>query len=85
MQPFWVTLQAAQEHSPSNLGVGVTARSEADARHLIQLAFPRPTLIASIKPVTDMRELDQKHVVSNMGNWFERGVWFPLGYDYVRD
>ena len=85
MQPFWVTLQAVQEHSPSSLGVGVTARSEVDARHLIERAFLQAILIAAIKPITDMRELDQKHVVPNMGNWFERGVWFPLGYDHVRD
>ena len=85
MQPFWVTLQAAQEHSPSSLGVGITARSQADARHIIEQALPWPTLIAAIKPITDMRELDQKHVVPNMGNWFERGVWFPFGYDHIRN
>jgi hypothetical protein len=43
-------------------------------------AFGASKKFVDIEAITDMRQLDQNHVVPNMGNWFERGVWFPLGY-----
>lgn len=27
-------------------------------------------------------DLDQGHVVPNMGNIFKRGIWWPLGYTH---
>lgn len=31
--------------------------------------------------IKDMCDLDQGHIVSNMSNWFRRGVWFPKGHE----
>ncbi len=61
-----------------NLGVGVTAYSEADARTLVAETFDRR--IVAVEVITDMRAIDQNHVAPNMGNHLERGIWFPLGY-----
>ena len=61
-----------------NLGVGVTARSEDDARALVETAFPEAR-IASLASVDDVSALDQGHVAPNMGNIFARGIWFPAG------
>jgi hypothetical protein len=73
MRPFWVTTDVG-------LGVGVTAASEAEALALIFEAFGSERRVKDIRPIADMRELDQGHVVPNMGNWFVRGIWFPLGH-----
>lgn len=62
--------------SPLNLGVGVTARSELDARAMIASCFPGAE-IASITVISDVSELEAKHVLPNMGDHMVRGVWFP--------
>jgi hypothetical protein len=61
-----------------NLGVGVTAYSEADARKLVAEVFD--AAIIAVEVITDMQSIDQGHVAPNMGNHFERGIWFPLGF-----
>jgi hypothetical protein len=83
MQPFWITLEVPREKGPTplRLGVGVTATSEADARHLFTAAFGSEYRIASMKPLEDVATLEQDHVVPNMGNIFRRGIWFPQGYE----
>lgn len=72
MHPYWIRLKG-------KLGVGITARSEADALLIFTQAFGADESILDIEIVKDMRDLDQNHVVPNMGNWLRRGVWFPLG------
>ena len=65
MHPYWITLSG-------HLGVGITARSEADALQLFALAFGSAEKIVSIEIIKDMNDLEQNHVVPNMGgaNWF---------------
>ena len=75
MKPYWIR---TDRHS--NLGVGVTAQSPEDAISLVQRVWPNDRIV-DIGPVTDIAELDQRHVVPNMGNWLRRGIWFPLGYE----
>lgn len=74
MHPYWISLKG-------KLGVGITARSEADAMHIFSLVFGAKERVLAITVIKDMRDLDQKHVAPNMGNWFFRGVWFPRGYE----
>jgi hypothetical protein len=83
MRPYWIKVQRQREPTFLNLGAGVTARSETDAKEIFRSAFGSSFVIESALPVTDIRELDQNHVVLNMGNWLRRGVWFPLGYDQI--
>jgi hypothetical protein len=78
MQPYWIKIDAPR---PS-LGVGITAISEDDARALFRLAWPEDR-IASIAPIRDMRDIEQNHVAPNMGNWFKRGIWYPMGHDQI--
>ena len=77
MQPYWIT---TDKHG---LGVGITASSDEDAIALCRAAWPDVSEIITIRAVSDMREIDQNHVAPNMGNWFKRGIWYPLGYDRI--
>jgi hypothetical protein len=61
-------------------GYGVTAYSEEDARNLILAAEGKEwdrNLIRVIVDI-DVRNLDQGHVIPNMGPPNLRGVWFPM-------
>jgi hypothetical protein len=76
MQPYWIRIDKC------GLGVGITAISEEDARALFHKAWPKDC-IASLAPINDMRDIEQNHVAPNMGNWFMRGIWFPMGYSEI--
>lgn len=84
MQPYWIKFERCPRRTALDLGVGVTARSEDDARALVRVAFPQCE-IASLTLVEDAAALDQGHVTPNIGNILARGIWFPLGYDNVAD
>ena len=61
-------------------GFGVTAYSVADARALISDAAQRlgwSCEVIGIVEDVDVRDLDQDHVVPNMGPPNFRGLWFP--------
>ena len=74
MKFYWVTFV---EHG---LGCGVTAVDEADCRRLVEgSSFFEGRDIASVAEVRNVDELDQNHVVPNVGNIFMRGFWFPTG------
>lgn len=74
--PYWIDCVDAP-------GVGITARSEADALALLEDAFAGERRAHHVRPIRNASELDQGHVVPNMGNWLKRGVWYPLGYENV--
>jgi hypothetical protein len=78
MHPYWITISG-------HLGVGVTARSEADALQLFALAFGSIEKIVSIEIIKDMNDLDQNHAAPNLGgaNWLRRGIWFPQGHEHI--
>jgi len=76
MRPYWIEI-------PGRLGVGIAARSRADALALFAVAFGSEHQAGEVRWIKDMNELDQGHVAPNMGNWFKRGVWYPLGYEHV--
>ncbi len=83
MRPHWITVEPAHGPPVLNLGVGITAASEAEARAMFAAAFGAAHRIAQVRAVMDADELDRKHVVPNMGNMLKRGVWFPRGYEHV--
>lgn len=76
MTPYWVSIERG-------LGVGITAHSEEDARALFDAAFANSYIFVAIKAIKDMRDIEQNHVAPNMGNWFRRGIWYPLGFDQI--
>jgi hypothetical protein len=76
--PYWIECADAP-------GVGITARSEADALSLFEVAFGHERQASHVKPVHEASELDQCDVIPNMGNWLRRGIWYPLGYETVAE
>ena len=63
-----------------HLGFGVTAYSLEDATTLVDDVAKRLGLSAEVIKIVedvDVRDLDQNHVVPNMGPPNFRGVWFP--------
>ena len=76
---FWIELDSYLKQ------VGVTAYSLEDAKRLLkEKAFPREELPRIIKITENIqfKDLDQNHVVPNMGPITERGVWYPNLLNY---
>ena len=70
---------------------GVTAYSIDDAKLLLKEQYFkgifRQIEIPQIKKVTEnirFQDLDQNHVVPNMGPISERGVWYPNLFPYSK-
>ena len=82
MRPFWIKFADPKPYA-AMLGAGVTAIDEVDARRLIVAAFGQTAQIETVGVVGTVDDLDQGHVVPNMGNILRRAIWFPLGYDAV--
>ncbi len=65
------------------LGCGVTAISKDEAlvilREQVFHSIPMPAIEFCVEDVS-ISDLDKKHILPNVGNSAERGVWFPLGY-----
>jgi hypothetical protein len=81
-QRYWITFKRSERPTPLNLGCGVTAESEQAAIQLVSSrvfngsAFEIEHIVENVS----VADLDQGHVVPNMGNPVLRGIWFPLGY-----
>lgn len=65
------------------MGCGITAYNYEDAKTILKskvfTTSPLPEILRLIEDV-DLRNLDQNHVLLNIGPVIQRGVWFPLGY-----
>ncbi len=74
MKPYWITTEGGA------LGIGVTARSEEDAREIVLSIFPA-AVVSRINVLADMRSINPKHAAPNIEpNWMIRGIWFPRGF-----
>jgi hypothetical protein len=65
---------------PGHLGIGVTAYSRTEAEALARGAAGQvgwPFDGGKVVEDVDVRDLDQKHVVPNMGPVNFHGVWYP--------
>ena len=75
--PFWIV--PPSKHGP--LGFGVTAYSLADALHIIESAgYSLPEDRSTLRVTEKIRvsDLDEPHVVRNMGAIVVRGIWYPF-------
>lgn len=74
--PFWIT-----PHDRSGpLGYGVTAWSLADALWIIRRwgwRLPADEGGLTVREGVAIADLDQSHVVANMGSIVVRGMWYP--------
>ena len=62
------------------LGIGVTAYDRDDAESIVranQLAMSFQPVFRECVEDVDVRDLDQGHVIPNMGIVVDRGIWFP--------
>ena len=77
LKPFWIV--PSNKYGP--LGFGVTAFSLDDALQIIESAgYDLPEDMSALKIVEDIKvgDLDQPHVVKNMGPIVVRGMWYPF-------
>ena len=80
---YWITFADTSDFPMWSLGCGVTASSRDDALEILRFMVfkdePMPKVQEFVEDV-DVNNLDQGHVVPNMGVVAWRGVWFPPGY-----
>ena len=66
------------------MGCGVTASSRQEALELLSAGVfqrhPMPSITKCVEDV-EMADLDPKHVLPNVGDPSQSGIWFPLGYN----
>jgi hypothetical protein len=74
----WIFAKGAGQPLAAN-GFGVTARSADEALERLVRDWPRAGEIINLYAVeiTDVAQLDQWHVVANMGSILREGGWFP--------
>ena len=66
--------------SQEGRGIGVTAYNIEDAIKLItneKAIMSYKPILTSYKENINIQELDQNHVIPNMGICINRGIWFP--------
>lgn len=87
MRRFWIKFDLSiDEDTPPGLlmGCGVTAEDISEAKFLIKKKVfnnkELPSIVDIIENV-NISSLDAGHVISNMGNIFIKGIWFPKGYE----
>ena len=54
MRPYWIVFERSSKPTVFNLGYGVTANSEQDARHIVAAAVPGAPAIVNITPIKDI-------------------------------
>jgi hypothetical protein len=81
LRRFWFSFQNLPPFSILAVGCGVTAYSHDDAVHILkERVFSQALPACSVIEDVDIHTLDENHVLPNMGQVTQRGVWFPLGY-----
>jgi hypothetical protein len=77
LRVYWVTFSGNE----LGLGCGVTAIDPDDVRRILgesDYVSESGAVIDSIREVA-FEDIEQNHVVPNMGNFFMRGIWYPRG------
>lgn len=81
LRRYWFEFEHFDHPMALNMGCGVTARDYEDAVRILQervfAGQPLPR-IARVHQDVNIQDLDKDHVLPNMGNVAQRGVWFPL-------
>jgi hypothetical protein len=80
MRRYWISFSGPDIPVGFRMGCGITASSRDDAFALLLKVWPAerdgPT-ISNIAEDVDLITLDQTHVLPNVGDATQRGVWFP--------
>jgi len=85
MISYWFTFQHSDVYPlGTKLGVGVTAENLHEAVNLLVSRvftdIPMPIISELIERVK-IEQLEKSHVLPNIGDIKEKGIWFPLGYN----
>lgn len=76
---YWIRFDGSANHPGAAMGCGVSAVDRQDAVSLIAADLGEAA-VESIRDVVedvDVRQLDEGHVIPNMGDPSLRGIWFP--------
>ena len=75
---YWISWEHPQT-ALFRLGCGVTAYDAADAIRLLEASLFKqvPLPAHTIREIAGLQELEQDHVLPNIGNIVARGVWYP--------
>ena len=79
---FWFEFYDPPKLSPLSIGCGITAVCADDAISILRECVDRGAglKISKMIKAVDLSDLDQGHVIPNMGVVAIRGVWFPQGF-----
>jgi hypothetical protein len=81
VKKFWIRFERIPKPTFLNWGCGVTAYDQEDAVELLEQGFQSMRMempkIAQILEGVEVEDLEQNHVVPNIGDMNVRGVWFP--------
>jgi len=86
LQKYWFEFRLSMNdpHPIGTLmGCGVTASSKAEAIELLRERVFRSDSLPLIEKCiegVEVSHLDPRHVLPNIGDVSQKGIWFPLGY-----
>ena len=86
MRRFWFEFDENEDFvlpTGIKMGCGITALDKDEAKSILQNTVFKGYSEIPIKKIIediDIRDLDQNHIIPNMGIVSRKGVWFPLGY-----
>jgi hypothetical protein len=87
LKRYWFQFEKSDKPNPLNLGCGVTAFDYDDAIDLLRqrvFAGKEMPRIVGHREDVDVRTLDNKHILPNIGSVTIRGIWFPRGYEEMK-
>jgi hypothetical protein len=82
LDKFWFETDPEDDYtweSGIRLGIGVTAYDYADALRMIEEKLGKRVRLVGYKKIVSLNELEQNHVLPNIGLFAFRGIWFPNG------
>lgn len=81
LRRYWIRLNPSSTIPAGfRLGIGITAHSGSEALELLRKIYPAEPdkfVVADIVEDVSLADLDPKHVLPNIGDWGQPGVWFP--------
>lgn len=83
MRRYWFQFERLEKPTALNLGCGITAHDLVDAQAILHeciLTRCKDLKVKSVRHDVSFDELDNRHVVPNIGNMALRGIWFPQGF-----
>jgi hypothetical protein len=82
LRTYWIKLSDGSYPLGIRLGIGVTAYDREDALRIVrECIFDSDSMPETEEVIedVDMSQLDQNHVLPNIGLPFQRGIWYPQG------